>query len=161
MSTILWKESWTLGIDPIDAEHQELVNGINQLASRFSEDPGEGGESLAGSHQEIQDSLAARHLALMMALDDLANLARRHFQHEEALMRAIDYPELASHSSEHALLVAEYVEMVRELERQYLTRLDAETLHSLHRWLVSHMVGADKAYADHYFKLLGLGKHLP
>ena len=39
MSRILWQESWTLGIDMMDAEHQSLVDGINQLAVRFTADP--------------------------------------------------------------------------------------------------------------------------
>ncbi len=158
MSRILWQECWTLGIDPIDAEHQELVDGINQLATRFTMDPDQVAEPLAAGEGEAQGEPSARHGALMMALDDLARLAREHFQHEEALMRAIDYPELASHRSEHALLLAEYVEMVRDLERQESIQLEGETLQSLHQWLVSHMVGADKDYADYYFGLLGLQK---
>jgi hemerythrin len=70
-------------------------------------------------------------------------------------MRAIDYPEMASHRCEHALLLAEYIEMVRDLERQSLIQLDSETVQSLHHWLVSHMVGADRDYADYYFSILG------
>ena len=52
-------------------------------------------------------------------------------------------------------MLAEYIVMVRDLERQSLIHLDSETLRSLHHWLVSHMVGADKDYADYYFSILG------
>jgi hypothetical protein len=38
MSAILWQESWTLGIDLIDAEHRSLVEGVNQLAACFTSD---------------------------------------------------------------------------------------------------------------------------
>ena len=44
--------------------------------------------------------------------------------------------------------------MVRDLERQLITHLDPESIKSLHQWLVGHMVGADRDYADHYFALL-------
>ena len=46
MSRILWQESWTLGIDLMDAEHQSLVDGINQLAARFTADPAQAAEPL-------------------------------------------------------------------------------------------------------------------
>ena len=69
-------------------------------------------------------------------------------------MRSIDYPDLGAHRCEHALLYAEYVEMVRDLKRQSITRLESETVTSLRRWLMGHMLGADKEYADYYYALL-------
>jgi hemerythrin len=155
MSAILWQESWTLGIDLIDAEHRSLVEGVNQLAARFTSDHPHAGEPVGMAGGDAPLDPVATHAALMTALDALAEQAREHFKHEENLMRAIDYPELASHRSEHALLLAEYVEMVRDLQRQRLIHLDSEMVQSLHHWLVSHMVGADKDYADYYFSILG------
>ncbi len=155
MSAILWQESWTLGIDLIDVEHQSLVDGVNQLAARFTLDPAQAAEPVGMGGGGNPHDTSANHAALIKALEALAEQAREHFKHEETLMRAIDYPELASHCSEHALLLAEYIEMVRDLERQSLIHLDSETLRSLHHWLVSHMVGADKDYADYYFSILG------
>ncbi len=155
MSRILWQESWTLGIDLMDAEHQSLVDGINQLAARFTVDPAQAAEPVGVAGGDTPPDPSVNHVALITALEVLAEQAREHFKHEETLMRAIDYPELASHRSEHALLLAEYIEMVRDLDRQTLIHLDSETLQSLHHWLVSHMVGADKDYADYYFSILG------
>ncbi|MBP6735388.1 MAG: hemerythrin family protein [Chromatiaceae bacterium] len=155
MSRILWQESWTLGIDMMDAEHQSLVDGINQLAVRFTADPAQAAEPLGVVGEDTPPDSSANHVALITALEALAEQAREHFKHEEALMRAIDYPELASHRSEHALLLAEYIEMVRDLDRQSLIHLESETAQSLHHWLVGHMVGADKDYADYYFSILG------
>jgi len=155
MSRILWQESWTLGIDLMDAEHQSLVDGINQLAARFTVDPAQAAEPLEVADGDTPPSPSVNHVALITALEVLAEQAREHFKHEEALMRAIDYPELASHRSEHALLLAEYIEMVRDLDRQSLIHLESETVQSLHHWLVGHMVGADKDYADYYFSMLG------
>ena len=155
MSAILWQESWTLGIDLIDVEHQSLVDGVNQLAARFTLGPAQAAESVGMGGGDNPHDTSANHAALIKALEALAEQAREHFKHEENLMRAIDYPELASHRSEHALLLAEYVEMVRDLQRQRLIHLDSEMVQSLHHWLVSHMVGADKDYADYYFSILG------
>lgn len=158
MFSISWQDHWTLNIDPIDEEHRALVAGLNRLAERFlpplgaetADKPGGGGDLTPAEAKEA----AARHQALIAALEVLADQAREHFRHEEALMRAIDYPELAAHRSEHALLMAEYVELVRDLERQATTQLDGETLAALQHWLVGHMVGADRDYADHYAALI-------
>lgn len=155
MFRLPWQESWTLGIDLMDAEHRSLVDGINQLAARFTADPAQAAEPLEVADGDTPPSPSVNHVALITALEVLAEQAREHFKHEEALMRAIDYPELASHRSEHALLLAEYIEMVRDLDRQSLIHLESETVQSLHHWLVGHMVGADKDYADYYFSILG------
>ena len=155
MFRLPWQESWTLGIDMMDAEHQSLVDGINQLAVRFTADPAQAAEPLGVVGEDTPPDSSANHVALITALEALAEQAREHFKHEEALMRAIDYPDLASHRSEHALLLAEYIEMVRDLDRQSLIHLESETVQSLHHWLVGHMVGADKDYADYYFSILG------
>ena len=44
MFRLPWQESWTLGIDLIDVEHQSLVDGVNQLAARFTLDPAQAAE---------------------------------------------------------------------------------------------------------------------
>ena len=155
MFRLPWQESWTLGIELVDAEHQSLVDSVNQLAARFTLDPAQAAESLGVAGWDTPGDPEANHVALISALEALAEQAREHFKHEEALMRAIDYPDLASHRSEHALLLAEYIEMVRDLDRQSLIHLESETVQSLHHWLVGHMVGADKDYANYYFTILG------
>ena len=70
-------------------------------------------------------------------------------------MRSIGYPELVAHRSEHALLVAEYVEMVRELRQQGVTRLEEETITALRSWLVAHILGADRDLAEFYYGVVG------
>ena len=159
MFSISWQDHWNLHIDPIDEEHRALVEGLNRLAERFVAPlPGLSGQEGNGNGVggTPGDDLGAvdRHRALITALEILADQTREHFKHEEALMRAIDYPELAAHRSEHALLLAEYVEMVRDLDRQATSHLDAETLAALQHWLVGHMVGADREYANHYAALI-------
>lgn len=186
MSSTLWQERWTLGIDVMDEEHQCLVRALDTISARFASQalpqndmswlpryvmglPGQddmatrgehgrgtqGADGRGGSVMDARECAPLKeHQDLIAALEELADLAREHFRHEEDLMRAINYPDLAAHRSEHALLLAEFVEMVRDLERQSITQLDADTLMSLHHWLVGHMVGADKDYADYYFSLL-------
>ncbi|MGB7552602.1 MAG: hypothetical protein WBM15_13715, partial [Chromatiaceae bacterium] len=75
MSRILWQESWTLGIDLMDAEHQSLVDGINQLAARFTADPAQAAEPLEVADGDTPPSPSVNHVALITALEVLAEQA--------------------------------------------------------------------------------------
>ena len=145
-----WNEAWSLRIDAVDEEHRALVDLLGELARRFAAaQPGE------NDAQSLEPSQARReHEALIGALERFAEHARLHFQSEEELMRSIDYPGLGGHRSEHALLLAEFVEMVRDLKGQRLTRLDPDTISALRGWLVAHIMGSDRELAEHYYDLL-------
>jgi hemerythrin len=158
VSTPGWQDAWNTRIDSVDAEHRELVALLQDLTERFTRVPG-GAHHDARSPAPRGETPPARdastdHDALIAALERLGEHAREHFRHEEELMRLIDYPEIGAHRSEHVLLLAEYVEMVRDLKKQATTHLDPETVSALRQWLVGHMLSADKEYADFYFAML-------
>jgi hemerythrin-like metal-binding protein len=142
VSIPIWQDTWTLHIDAMDGDHRALVALLGEIARRFTPQPDEAAD--AGGHE-----------ALMAALEDLGDRTREHFRNEEELMRSIGYPDLAAHRSEHALLVAEYVEMVRELRQQGVTRLEEETIAALRSWLVAHILGADRDLAEFYCGAVG------
>lgn len=132
---------------------------LHVLSERFAGSPGDRGQAADkadGRRQEVLDEqkTSAQHDALIAALEQLGERTREHFQHEEDFMRSIDYPDLGAHRCEHALLHAEYVEMVRDLKYQPIVRLDPETVAALRQWIVGHMLAADKEYADFYFAWL-------
>ncbi len=139
--SIVWQDHWDLGIEIMDAEHRALIAALNRLIEDFAQAP--------LSSEDPQTSLRAQ--ALMEALEAFGIQARAHFDHEERFMRAIDYPHLGAHASEHALLHAEFIEMLRAWKQQRITRLDAETLIALRRWLVGHLLDADREYAQYYY----------
>lgn len=140
-----WQDSWTLSIDAMDSDHRALVALLGDLARRFAPPPGQAAD--AGGHND-----------LMAALEELGEHTREHFRREEELMRSLDYPGLAAHRSEHVLLLAEYVEMVRELRQQGVARLEEETISALRSWLVAHILDADRDLAKFYFKLVAPGE---
>ena len=150
MSIPGWQDVWSLQIEVIDAEHRLLVETLGDLARRFTLEPGGAPEMPRADAAES----VRQHDALIAALEGLGAQAREHFQHEEAFMRSIDYPDLGAHRSEHSLLLAEYIEMVRDLAPGPVTRLDPETVSALRAWLVGHILGPDRELADHYFALL-------
>ena len=154
MAKILtWRDDWTLRIDTLDDDHRGIVNLLLEIARRFADEPkgpdalriGGGGED-AGSDGDLYE-----------ALDRLGTFTREHFRREEEFMRTIDYPGLAEHRSEHALLMAEHTAMVRELRERGLERLGPRELEALKHWVVAHILGGDRGFADHYFEICGDG----
>jgi hemerythrin-like metal-binding protein len=86
----------------------------------------------------------------------LGEYTRAHFDREEAFMRNIRYPELCAHKTEHDLLMAEYTELVQSVRDDGARDMDPEALDALKRWLMGHVLDADRHLADFYLERFGL-----
>ena len=65
MFRLPWQESWTLGIELVDAEHRSLVDSINQLAARFTLDPAQAAEPVGVAGGDTPGDPAASHVCLL------------------------------------------------------------------------------------------------
>ena len=151
MTKILtWRDEWALRIDTLDDDHKAIVDLLLEIAHRFGDqpEPSEGSEESAETEEHTDNDLYA-------ALERFSAFARLHFQREEEFIRTIDYPGLADHRSEHALLMAELTDMVRELRERGVVRLGPQDLDALKQWVVTHILGTDRKFADHYFRICG------
>jgi hemerythrin-like metal-binding protein len=123
-----WEISLSVGDSNLDADHQQLINLINQLVT----------VSALGSRNAVE-----------YVLDDLLRYTTGHFQREELHMAAMAYPRLAQHQKMHRKMT----ERVRQVRWQYqnglLDNLCEETLTFLMDWLVHHIKDEDKKYAAH------------
>ena len=148
MAEILtWRDEWTLHIDTLDDDHRRIVSLFLEIARRFNaetERP-EGSKEGVGADDTDDD--------LYASLDRFGTFTRSHFRREEELVRTIDYPGLPHHRSEHTLLMAEFTALVRELRERGVERLDPQDLETLKQWILAHIVGADRRFADHYFQI--------
>lgn len=152
MAKILtWREDWTLRIDPLDDDHRRIVDLLLDIALRFRDEPDAAGRGDFGDTGVDPGGEGG----LYDALARLGEFTRNHFRREEEFMRTIDYPGLAEHRSEHALLMAEHTAMVRELRARGAERLAPEDLENLKHWVVAHILGADRGFADFYFEICG------
>jgi hemerythrin len=124
----VWTEEYSLGQPDIDREHQALFRMARELNEAMLR--GDAREELAG--------LFARLVAY----------TNFHFGNEEALMRAANYPDAASHAREHDRLTAKVAALEREFERGKAT-VTAETMDFLRRWLDHHILGTDQRVARH------------
>lgn len=125
VSIVSWQDSYSVGNQHIDEQHQILIDTINQLASA---------ESLNNHH------------ALLMIIDELASYATFHFDFEERLMESAGYPELQRHKAIHQAF-GNWVANLREQHLKYGRRpLGAAVLGFLRDWLDHHILGEDQRY---------------
>jgi hemerythrin len=122
-----WKDEYSVKIAAIDLQHKRLVNMINDL---FEAMQAGRGSAKIGS-----------------VLDGLVSYARTHFTTEENLLREHGYPELEAHIKTHQNFTAKIADMQRQFKEGRLT--SALTISNfLKDWLVNHIVGTDRHYAD-------------
>lgn len=127
MALFDWKESYSVNIKEIDAQHLKLVELINELYRAL----------LSNNPDDFLGEI----------LDRLVEYAAEHFQTEEDYMRIHGYPEFEPHKKEHEA----FVEKIILYHRQYKTGelvLSVAIVNFLKDWLKNHIVGSDKKYTD-------------
>ncbi|MGA7981719.1 MAG: hemerythrin domain-containing protein [Chromatiaceae bacterium] len=152
MSALLvWRDSWLLGIDELDADHREMVRLLNDLCDGAGPDPGatppaiDGDSTSGGSRPSLEDRLtgAVAHL-------------RAHFEREERFLATIGYPGIEEHRREHSLQMAEFVDLQRVVAAVEADHLGEEAAEGIKRWFFNHVIAEDLRFADFYFReLLG------
>jgi hemerythrin len=138
-----WREQWCVGIEALDRDRRALAAILNHVAVRFGE-PRDGSASEPRRDGGTPRPDARAPSALRYWLNALHARARAHFGREDALMRATRYPGLVEHAGEHALMLAEYTELVREILGRGDERLHLADLDALKHWFMGHVLHMDK-----------------
>ena len=124
---ITWSEAMSVGVPRLDSDHRVLIGLINHL-----------------------DRATARRFETRMVvsevLDALLAYTRFHFEREERVMEACDYPEIDSHRGEHAELTREVEDFIDRFQRDPVAVTHGEMLVFLTEWLNHHILLQDKAY---------------
>ena len=127
MVVIQWTEAMSVGVPAVDHDHKVLIGLINSL-----------GEATRGDHDVIQ--------VIAGALATLIAYTQYHFEREEKMMEACDYPDLEAHREEHHALTAE----VMALKDRFLSGepdISVEgMLLFLTGWLNHHILLQDMEY---------------
>jgi len=125
-----WHDSFNTGLSVVDQQHRRLVQLLNALATHLA------------FRSEIPQ--------LKNMFDELADYAVYHFQTEEAIWR--EYLAADEVEVEHHLTHASFIEQVSRLRAnetsQPLAKVAEETLTFLARWLISHILEADRYMAS-------------
>lgn len=126
----MWDERFLLGIPSLDDEHRLLAELINRLAT------------------EIQDAeFNVPYGKLAHLFDELHDLMKAHFLHEEEMMESQGFQELAEHRREHVMLLAEFKAFFHHVETGQ-ERIDAALLESLKTGFIVHTMVNDRQYAS-------------
>jgi hemerythrin len=131
--TLVWKDEYSVGFEPIDAQHKQLVAAINGL--------------IQGSRR----GAAAADVAFIKTLKSAIEYAQTHFSTEEKYMLQAAYPDLAEHKKQHEAFVAEIVIQLRAFESG--KNEPSVLLTFLKDWLLDHIAVMDKKYAPYLAKL--------
>jgi hemerythrin len=144
---LTWRDEWRTGIDWIDGDHRELGALLNQL--------------VAVNERAVQGVLppypGVANGGVLVTLDALITLTRRHFVAEESFLRGIRFPGYDAHRCEHELQLAEFVDLRRTLAEAPGQCLGAETMQDFKRWFFNHVMAEDRDYVDYYQEHLARG----
>jgi hemerythrin len=123
MSPIQWSPALAVGVDEIDAQHQELFRRAERFVSALR------------SADDAEVAPLLRYLGEYVV---------EHFAAEERYMREIGFPGLDGHRAAHLAFREDFATMVADFERKGATPLVALTLHNwLSDWLRKHVGGLD------------------
>jgi hemerythrin-like metal-binding protein len=131
--SLSWHDEWSLNVDVLDTEHRELIEKLSEICDRFGPDASAGCSGNAS--------------ALIAELTELGDAVREHFRREEDLMKMVGYEGIGEHATEHALLMAEYADLVRHWGTQNIHVLDDDARTSVLDWILDHILGADRDFA--------------
>lgn len=125
MAKITWTPDLDTGIEPIDQQHRQLVELINQLDDA----------QLGGDRQ-----------AIGKVIEGLIEYTVSHFAFEEALMDDAGYQFVRPHKKVHEI----FVRRAKELQDRFFAGEDVagELQTMLGRWLLNHIRRDDASYVS-------------
>lgn len=118
---IEWKDSYKIGDAEIDVQHEELFRLIN----RFFE--------------------ANDKPALTLCAMQLFKYTREHFEHEEKLMRRLNYPEFKAHIAWHNALISRLSSVSQSIANNTLNKAELEIF--IRDWALHHIPREDAQLA--------------
>ena len=120
-----WTPALSTGVDALDEQHKAIFQWLAELENAAAEQ---------------------RTLFGVYVVTRLKHYMREHFATEEALMKAVGYPDLEQHQAEHAKFRAKLGELQLRSIGEDIT---AETVNFLNDWLANHIAKVDMAYVPY------------
>ncbi len=122
-----WKASYSVGVASVDEQHARLIFLLNEFRSAIEENHG----------CEVLERTLGR----------LSEYAETHFAYEEQLMERCAFPDLEAHRRLHANAASRIRGFMESAELPRDT-LCSVVLVFVQNWLLNHIMGADKAFAE-------------
>jgi hemerythrin len=127
MATVIWNESYSVGVKALDEQHKKLFGMVNQMHEAM----------MAGKGRVVVGQV----------MNEMFDYVRLHFTAEEKLLERYNYPGLAEQKREHEAFIQKVEEMQQKMQAGNLT-LSIEVSQFLQSWIKDHIMGVDKKYGD-------------
>jgi hemerythrin len=128
MALLDWKKEYSVEVQQIDKEHQNLFGMLNELHDAMK----------SGKGSQVAPEVLRRLVAY----------TREHFAYEESLMIRAKYPDFDKHKAEHDRLTGEVTKTVQDFEAGKVM-LSMKLLDFLKGWLQNHILTVDKKYTSY------------
>jgi hemerythrin len=129
MTIAPWRDDYCTGHATIDSQHRHLFDLVNRI------------------HDVLSTDSSPKERALPL-LQEFAHCAQAHFELEEQLMTAYDYPHQAMHCKVHQRLVNKVLGL---LEPSVAPTLTPETVTQVMAdWIIHHIKGEDQRMIRHF-----------
>jgi len=136
MAILVWRDDLSVGHPEIDNDHRRLIAIINDFQNTVAKWPAE---------SVIQEALLG-----------LESYARWHFEREEAIQAACDFPFLDDHRRQHAELLNTVADEIKALFVDKSRPITAATVQMvaelLKHWLIDHIIKSDLLIRDYLKK---------
>lgn len=127
----MWKESYRIGIDSIDQQHQELFAMVKNLLGIVARPP-----------EDVQAQC-------VQSIAFLKDYVVRHFADEEAYQRELGYSGHEAHREIHRGFVTKVLAFERQMvDSNFATPVVKQFVGLLVAWLIHHVTSEDLRYAD-------------
>jgi hemerythrin-like metal-binding domain len=128
MDAIQWSRWMSVGIEELDADHRDLVEIVNKLAT--------------DENRNAPDVIEA-------ILDELIHYTKSHFAREEEYMQRANYPTFTAHKALHDALTRQ-VEAYRErFHAERNTIPGEEVFNFCADWLGKHILKEDTRFGEY------------
>jgi hemerythrin len=123
---ILWDNSYSVGNNAIDTQHQKFISIINEL------------------YESFVDQTAT--LTIEKIINELIDYSTYHFKTEEELFEKYSYPNRVMHKAQHD----EFTVKISGFKNEFLNgkiNLTFQLMNYLRNWLLNHIKNEDQEYA--------------
>jgi hemerythrin len=133
--SVVWDDIYSVGFEPIDNQHKELVKMTNDL------------------FESCKQGGAVADKAFLQTIKKAADYARNHFSEEDRYMLQADYPKLNEHRKLHDDFLTTVGTAIQEFNTEKTKPIDLARF--LKKWLLTHIAEKDKQYVPYLEKLKG------
>ncbi|MFW6278716.1 MAG: bacteriohemerythrin [Bacillota bacterium] len=129
-----WEENFSVGVDKIDRQHQELLRIGGELV-----------DAMKNISQGIDEYDHIRRL-----LQEMSEYTVEHFKSEEMLMAKHDFPGLESHQKQHQLFVGRLEDINLDNLDRNQEKFMMDLLDFIANWVENHILEVDSKYGDYF-----------